>query len=53
MNTVTYSAECYEPRSSWHQHCTYEDCACRCHLKESLERESFEDPIDLEDLDAD
>ncbi len=35
MNHSTYSPECY---NGMHSACAYEDCACRCHLYDRLER---------------
>ena len=34
MNTVTVSAECLHRMCSA---CTYEDCACRCHLLDGMD----------------
>jgi hypothetical protein len=36
MNSNVVSVECYSHMCSA---CTYEDCACRCHLRELLDRE--------------
>jgi hypothetical protein len=35
MNANTVSAECYGGMCSA---CTYEDCACRCHLKDLVDQ---------------
>lgn len=40
MNRNTVSAECLHRMCSA---CTYEDCACQCHLRELLDSQSAED----------
>ena len=44
MNRDVESAECIHGMC---EACTFEDCACLCHLPGEIETEAFEDPDDV------
>jgi hypothetical protein len=45
MNANTYSPECFH---SMHYSCDWDSCACKCHLRDLIDREADTSDEDLE-----